>query len=487
MLKPLAIWIVFIIMSELGDASTLLPDDCKSLPINEEDCLAVKNDNSMSIQEKKEIIANLLVDLDGRLNHDLLLNYVNKITFDASNPPNGAPRKNGSATPQLIKNAWVKILGIYPSVKDLEENAWFVHNKGVVKIVKGYVPIEPPTIAMPNCSLINKSKKDSEELENSINGKRIENQEIAKFGENDIMPGNLEFKSEYTVKRKITYTFLCGSGKNKKTVTKEYEDVAKLEDNYSAKYRPFGYKYGFTIEDTNGLRRGLTGFSSDEPVRNVTAGSGDATISYGNSINDIFWDLEPYDILHFSRKKIGHKEFKGTVNLDFGKKDPDMNFIYLFGSADKSNACILRIENDFNEIILDSDCNQNIMPKTILEMKADKKNYPKLEPVKLTIAAKNEFGNPLANKIIPLKTPEKVLLAETDEKGIANISLEPQTIDISADGIVEQTFYGSSAETSVKIDVDNSDKFETAKVISGLVLSYYLLFLILKKVVKVKI
>ncbi|MFH0955210.1 MAG: hypothetical protein V1777_03845 [Candidatus Micrarchaeota archaeon] len=119
-------------------SASILPTNCTAFQGEQyTDCQNILTDTSLTQLEKEDLYLNL-VNIQGDLpSFDFAWNWNNQLTFNQA-PETLPPTNNG-----IIKNAWLKIVGIKKSVFDENQQKWFTQNQGSILTAKNY-EIENP-------------------------------------------------------------------------------------------------------------------------------------------------------------------------------------------------------------------------------------------------------------------------------------------------------------------------------------------------------
>ncbi|MFH1224195.1 MAG: hypothetical protein V1676_00140 [Candidatus Diapherotrites archaeon] len=474
---------LMLMLVPLVRADGLLPDSCGKLPsIDYKDCEAIIKDTSLTQAEKKEGILGLLSKPTLAENHDFVFEWNRGLQFNT--PPAGVSAQSNG----IIRDAWVKVVGISPSVFDTNESVWLVDSSGNVINAYNY-RIELPTgTASGDCRTVYSYTIGKEDIGVFLNGARIGSGKVATFSSDakaKQFKANVDLATKLKTDHYREYTSCWIPGLDWTCNTScvfshtEYRtDALSVSNLLDAETRQFSYDFRMAYNDGNGLDTVLLEFGATQPFNEFDFTLDDATLSVSEASYKLNYGLEPYDALHVERVQEFSEEKRnvaGTVSKNRG--------VYLAELMLEKNAgnCSAKISGDFGEFDLGSKCNLSDLPDAVVWLALDKNSYDANETVKAVVHLSDESGAPLANGKVELKYGLNFKELVTDGSGKA----EAQVSAAESKGVVSAEFHtdfehGSASDTK-RIGVVYDDTTETAKDIGIFAGVYYIFYFIAKK------
>jgi len=374
--------------------------------------------------EDKESIINLAFYGDTSVpNHNFVSLWNTNIKMDLA--PYGIPTQNKG----IIKDAWLKILSVIPSV--IENNTFYCDNIGKVQTEYNYRIELPQGTESEDCRTDYSFAGNSSNLDLSANNVLFGHEKISSF---DIDPENLDFKAKLEIQAqdKIDhykkYTYCCQYGAYgcsqycticKYSNTEIRTDILEIEDNLTAKADPNKPVVSFnTTNKYNGVTKGEV---EAENFTSFLLSFADSYYKKSNYVYEYTYNFKPYDIITLKATPFEEKT-SHNINIEY-LNDSNFNFI-----VNNANNCTIKLFTHFKEF--DFSCFKEYENKN-LSILTDKIHYfvndtilvdiyPKGLPItiqygNITIIAQDNasfLADPLASRLIAIygdETSEKVV------------------------------------------------------------------------------
>jgi len=368
-------------------------------------CNSIQSTN-LSQTEKDILIADIFNKNKTTPNFDFIYSW--NTNLNILSPSDGKKYSSGT-----IKNAWVDIIALMPSI--LEDDVLYSSDKGKLMTAYNYEYILPSGTASGDCKTYYSLEEKKENLDVYVNGRLIGHDELSSFivkpGEetlNFISRLNLEVKykikhyqrkrycSEYKDGKCVRYRTVC-----EYSFTNYQTDTLTLTDNLQAKLYKSELNSSFKVTDKyNGITQGI--LEADNFTKLI--------LSFNNSQyqdNKYLYSLNytlPYYVLTLKAEKIEDTSFN-NIHVD---KEGDK---FTFTVRDDSN-CKIELFDHFNSIAKSCDMSFN---ETDFSIKTDKTDYFENDTIKVYISPDNvtinlSYAN--ENKLAKNYTEFKAVLYE---------------------------------------------------------------------------
>jgi len=346
-------------------------------------CNSIQSTN-LSQAEKDLLIADIFNKNKTIPDFDFIYSW--NTNLNIKNSPDNKYQSNGS-----IKNAWVKIISLMPSV--LEDNILYIPEQVKILTRYNYDVVLPSGTASGDCKTSYSLEDKKESLDLYVNSQLIGYDQLTAFIIKD-NPENLNFiaRLKIEVKYKVDHyqnKKYCSGYKDGKCIkyktvceyrsTNYQTDTLSLTDNLNAKLYRNQLNSSFKITDKyNGITRGIL------EANNFTK----LILSFNNSFyrdNRYIYSLNytsQYYILTLKAEKAENIDFK---NINVNKE----NNVFTFTVKDTSN-CKIELFDHFNSITKNCDLSYN---ETNFSIKTDKTNYYKTDTIKVYITPSDVLVN----------------------------------------------------------------------------------------------
>lgn len=352
--------------------------NCLNL-VDESICDSINN-HSLSVNEKKQLILDGLNPNAFYPNYGFIETYNSNIGITKYAPESAQVYNSGS-----IKDAWVKILYLNPSVE--LENKTLLDQSG--KIYSGYSFnfVVPDKKALGDCKTLYVPKGYDYSLDIYLNGNKI-NDKNTKDAEYSLNLGNntfqakLSIQSEYDIDHYHLVTYCSKYGCV--TVCTFYK-TEKVIDTMTINDYKTAYLYNFTHETESIVDKNYSNlidfwfsFNVSDDYSNIKFESSNATIFKKGVDYKLKYEHEPYNIITYEAIKKEDKTQSYAVSLLSENTTKNNSTIYskIHVLAPYSGKCSLEIVSHFEKYIYDDFCTiTNEEPKiniTLLDKTADK-------------------------------------------------------------------------------------------------------------------
>lgn len=342
-------------------------------------CNSIQNTN-LTQTDKDLLISDIFNKNKTSPDFDFIYSW--NTNLDIKNSPDNKYQSNGA-----IRNAWVKIISLMPSV--LENNTLYIPEQGKILTRYNYDVVLPSGTASGDCKTYYSLEDKKENLDIYANGKLIGHDQLTSFIIKD-NPENLDFIarlnievkykidhyqrkrycSEYKEGKCVRYRTVCEYG-----VTNYQTDTLTLTDSLNAKLYKSQLNSSFKITNKyNDITRGIL------EANNFTK----LILSFNNSF---YRDSEYiYSLNYTSQYYILTLKAEKTENIYFNNIHVDKNNnIFTFTVKDSSN-CQIKLSDHFNSVSKNCDLSFNQIDFSI---KTDKTNYHENDTIKVYIFPEN--------------------------------------------------------------------------------------------------
>jgi len=400
--------------------------NCNSLQgADREICNSIQN-SELSQQEKELLIADIFNENQVFPEHDFI--YYWNINLNLETSPDQTQTSLGT-----IRNAWLKILSLSPSV--IEDNVLYGSSNGKLISEFNYNYQLPSGTASGDCKTRYYLESKKADLKTYLNNNLIGTSKISSFNINS-NPDNLNFKAklDIEVKYRVKHyereryccryddegdcTRYCYSCEYDRT---EYKtDKLTLTDNFNAKLSKINPEASFNIIDKyRDLTKGILKANNFTNLILEFSNSKYENSKYVYSFNY----STPYYILTLKADKLENTNFN---NLNLQKSGNDL----LITLKDDSN-CKLKVYTHFFSQTLN--CNSNYQ-ETEFEIKTDKLNYYENETIKVEISPNVVVKVTYANqtKIVQGNAEFKAILYQNKITAELNGKTESRIINVKS-------------------------------------------------------
>ncbi|MFH1450527.1 MAG: hypothetical protein ABIF92_00920, partial [archaeon] len=436
--------------------------DCSGLPVDYGDCHAIASDPLLTDAEKKEGILGLAGLPTVAENHNLAFEWNKNIKFSSAHA--GVSMQGG----EIISSAWVKVVGISPSVLDMSESVLLADSAGNVLSAYNYNIVLPDGPAPGDCKTVYSYTMEKEDLGIFLNDSHIGSGKVVPFstgaGANKFR-AMLELIAKLKIDHYKEYTTCWVPGWDWTCSTScifshmEYkDDEVTVSDFVNAETRAFSYDFRMAYNDSNGLDTVLLKFEASQPFNELNFKLDDASLMLSELSYNLDYSLAPYDALHVRREQVFSKKKESLVEIAF---ENEGEYFAEFAVEKKAGNCSINLSNDFSEFDLGSKCNLSDLPDAVVKLDVDKNAYEAGELVKVKVLLADDVGAPLGNSKIKLEYGLESVELITDGEGQA----ETEISAAESKGVISAEFrtdfeHGSGSDTE-RINVVYDDTSET--------------------------
>jgi len=353
--------------------------DCNLLS-NKELCLEIQNSN-ISEEEKNYLISDIIDDLKNFPDHDLVREWNLKVNTTLSNT-----EKHDEG---YIKNAYVKILSVMPSV--LENNTLYIDNNGEVLTSFNHEVEIPSGNYGGDCKTEYNLVENNGLLKIYMNENYVNSGDLVSFtaNQNSDLKARYEITVQTNIKHYHTESYCCKWNNNGNCIqycnrcsyshTEEKTDNLNIDDNLNLKLDNSEAQASFNVVDkyldtVKGTLKGDNYTSMQLLFRDSYLKEFDYTYSlvYNESLNNIL------TVKADRIKQIEHK------NLIY-EKDNDYNVI-----LKNTDDCKILVYTHFTNKTFD--CNLNFQQFNI-SIETDKLSYKNNETINVNIKPADKYFN----------------------------------------------------------------------------------------------
>lgn len=336
-MKPIIFLLIFILV-----ASSVFAIDCNSLN-NKELCQEIV-DSDLSSLDKDYLISDIISDLKNFPSHDLVREW--NLDIDTSQAPDDVEKHNQG----YIRNAWVKLLAVMPSV--LENDTLLCSDSGEVLSAFDHDISIPSGTMRGDCRTEYNLKENTGVLNVFVNDDFVSSGRLVSFNTSE----DSVFKSEYdvTVRTDIKhyqwrrYCCLRKGGscsvwckKCEYKYTENKVDNLKISESLSAQYYNPETTANFSVID---IYLGTTkGILSAENHTSVQLSFENSYFNEFNYFYSTIWNITPYNVLTVRADKKERIEFN---NLFFEKNEIVLSDV---------SECQIQVNNHFKNLTLPCD------------------------------------------------------------------------------------------------------------------------------------
>jgi hypothetical protein len=351
-------------------------------------------DSDLTKEEKDLLILDIFNPDETFPSHDFI--YYWNTALDIQNSPD-----NKYTSQDTIKNAWLSIISLMPSV--IENDVLYSPDKGKLLTEYNYKVELPTKKASGDCKTKYYLEDQKEKLNIYLNGKLISHNKLASFIHNSY--SDLKFKAKLTIEVKYKIKHY-----RKKRYCADYEDGECVEYRTRCKYKSTEYEtdkliltdtlnakphspeldYSFKItEKYKGITQGVLEASN---FTNLILSFRDSSYENSKYIYSLHYDV-PYYVLTLKVKELEQDKIN---NLNIYKENN--KFIF---TVKNPAECKIQLFSHFNSIV--KPCDLSYAPIDF-EIKTDKLNHYENDTIKIEIFPKNqEIGLTYNNQTIKAK------------------------------------------------------------------------------------
>jgi hypothetical protein len=351
---------------------------CDYLSLTEKDVCIQISSLPISEQEQESLLSASLQHQDVP-NHALVSSWNNQISMTT------APENVSTSNKGVIKNAWLKIADVMPSV--IENNTLYCDSEGKVQTFYNYTIQLPSGNAAGDCKTIYSLSKQTAQLSVFLNSISVGHDLLSSFQTDSQDDRQFYAKADIQAETRIdhyqNYKYCCGyylhgvcgkwCTKCKFANTEIKTDALTVSDNLTAKSSPHTPTYNFTIlNDYNAVVKGLVTASN---YTNFILSFAESSYKKSNYIYDYVYSLSPYNVATI-RAIPQTQEFSSNLNI---KSLNETSFEFIV--KNRSN-CQITLDTFFSNVSYP--CYPEIVLKG-LSITADKLHYFANELINVSI------------------------------------------------------------------------------------------------------
>jgi hypothetical protein len=459
----------------------VLPANCSHLTESlAVDCSVILGDSMLSVEEKEDLYLNILADQGELGSFGFAWNFNEGIAWNG-NPNSAVPVSDG-----VIRNAWVKIVGVSRSYFDLNKSEWFVSPVGQVLTEHNYRVEVPSGTLSGDCATYYELEYENAVFRVRLNGFDLGTNRISNYGVSEVNGLRVSFEGTLTVNTRLkivhyaerlykpfpwewSWYTLCEYDR-----TSYQNNQVSVSDFFVAKTSVQNIEVETFVEENEGLSKLFVFVESGEPINFFGLSAGGS--SFGCS--ETFFDLSSTDreTIFVSKNYEKTCKSRGFVVFDLNNFEGVRSFV--LGAVSLEN-CFYTAITDFDEFAVP--CNLIKLKEPVLVVETDSNSYDFGETVNASVLLLSENGLPLTGKRVVLRAGENNLIINTGFDGTALFSFPAQ----NSFGLITATFEGDkeyrSAEAVKRFALtkkDSADLGIDATIFFG---AYYFVFLIGKK------
>ena len=434
-----------------------LLDNCPSLNLaNPALCDVIQND-SFTADEKKQLILDDFIKNHSFPPYNEAFTWNNATTF-TKYAPDGVIPKNGP----YLKNAWIKITSLTPSVDDSQDNKTFVNDTGRLRVAHAFSFVVPKETFPSDCSTTYEicgynyaiQAYDNDELLSSANQPYYDfqvsnrtNDAVNNFSA--VLTANSEYLiHHYRIVTRCTEDF-CYSF-CELAFTEDRRDALQITDNKLTHYYGF-FALAKTFVDSfkNGLLDAWLSIAYTPDLNFAQFNAGTAFLRLQKSQYRLQYALPPYNLLTPINSPVSKIEagelsiLSRKTNKTQGLYEEKIHFLTPSEALD----CQIEINSHFTQQIQENACffNESQQPFLIL-------NVSKIDNTSFRVIATfydNTTGLPFIGKKIDFEYGSQNDSVETDANGKA------QTVFLIAQGVnvVSATFWTDFETKTTKANI----------------------------------
>ena len=426
--------------------------NCYNLKIDKAICDTIGK-NNLSEDQKKNLILNGLNPDASYPDYNFIASWNGNITFTKF-PPNNTISHNQGA----IKDAWVKLLYLNPSVEI--DNQTMLNKSGKIYSEFAFSFVVPYRTFPQDCKTIYDVKGYDYSLNTYANGNKtnLGNEKKAEFElakTNNTFETRLDVESQYLIQH-YRWFQRCSKTKRGGTVCYSVCELAFTDNNLdrlSISDTKIAYQYNFTNtvrylvgDENNGLLDYWLEYNVSDDFASVDFRSANSSLHSEGVTYNLKAEHAPYNIISYSaERKENNSKVTGVSLLE---KNQTVNNSVFSNKINllvpSSNSCTFKIKSHFDEFTYQNFCNKNeVLPMFNISLV----NRTNGSILLKTFFFENGSVIPLKNKELNFVYGSIIKKAITDDNGEAMVEIPYK----NENGIVKVYFVNDletkSAET----------------------------------------
>ena len=364
--------------------SPVVAFDCSHLDASQIELCNMINSIDGTQEEKEALITLALYGNRVIPNHDFVAFWNTRLQVVEA--PQGVSKQDEG----IIKDAWIKILTVMPSV--LEGNKFYCDKNGKVQSAYNYRIELPTDTASGDCRTDYSLERNSYSLNVYANDVFIGNEKITSF---DISEGQTQFKAQLAIDavtkidhyQENRYCCRWRNGECRRhctscdyVSTETKTDNLQISDALNAEVEQEQPKGKFTILDRT---RSIKGRVEASNFTRLTLDFNQSSYQKSLYVYDFVYSLPPYNIITLRAKPYIEKK---SSNLYIESLNSSA-FLFTVANA---NDCKLNLYTHFHQTVVP--CN-NLYEKKNISIKTDKRSYFVNETINVTLIPDNLIFN----------------------------------------------------------------------------------------------
>lgn len=326
---------------------------CENLEGQQKDlCIQIQQLN-MTEQDKQMLYTLAFYNDRTVPNHDFIALWNQQLNFTTA--PDGVSTQDKG----VIKNAWLKIISVMPSV--LENDTLYCDTTGKLQSAYNYNITLPDGTINGDCQTTYELSKDRTTFDSSVNGNKFGSDKLSTFSINETSDANFLAQLNIIIDTKINHyknNRYCCKYSNHQCVKYCYRceyysneihtDSLTINDSVGAKVYDTDFKGNVEITDSN---------DASSRGKAITINSTRFTLNFQNSsyeksnyIYDFNYSFQPYNILTLVAQPFAQE----TKNNIFINDKNESGFLFI---VKNSQNCSLTIANHFSSSEISCDSN----------------------------------------------------------------------------------------------------------------------------------
>jgi len=466
----------FLFILSIAHAS-ILPPNCNAFHGDQyTDCHDILTDSSLSQAEKEDLYLNLINTQSELPSHDFVWNWNTQINFNQA-PDSVTTTNNG-----IIRNAWLKIIGIKKSVFDTNQQKWFTQPQGSVLTAKNY-GIELPSGTLPGeCRTDYAYSVTNNQFQILVNGQSIGTGNIANYSFPLPSGTDLNFLADWQLQARLQtdhyemrqhayfdgkqwhYYWQCDY-----TNTTYNDYPVHLQDSVPSTAIIQNPVVQTRIDTKN--EQLMVEIEPNEPLNQFTLTQENQRFSLSNYRYDLNQSLAPYGALYVIR--IPEQKSQSSFII----LDQNQNQFKL--ATNSTQDCELRIATDFEE--QQAPCNLTLLKPTHIELTTDQNAFDENQTILLQARLLDDQNQPLPGKTIKFSSKDTNELLQTNEQGTVAWELPAA----ASNGILNAQFLPdtefSGAQETKRVPIAGTDLVPKAVNVFTFFFAYYFLYAVVKR------
>jgi len=459
-------WIALLILPIT--IASVLPSNCDAFEGEKRmDCQSILADFSLSLSEKEDLYLNLVHAQTELGSFDFAYEW-NKNISNQTAPD--TTQENG-----IIRDAWIKIIGVNNSFFDRDSNQWKIAPTGKIATASNYSIVLPTDILPEECNTTYTYTVLEDQFRVYLNtlliGTDQENQYLLS-NENDL-PANFQAEQHLRVQLQIHHFHLVQFNRNgpwtcvwNYTTREEYKTLAT--DTFTAKtIQNIVYNSQKYVPVTGGYKI-FARLTRVHPINRYKLELGENSFSF----SETDFDLNAQKTVFVTRTNRDTNQTNGLIIQDFKKNNEHVSFSVF---SEKIVPCNLTITTDFNETA--QPCEIEPLKQTGLRLSSDKNFVDQNENIRITAQLLDDRNKPIPNQSV--KIEER--LADTNASGEAQIELTAKETHGIINAEFAQTDEYASSHAIQRITLTDSETHQTGFNLLVFFGVYFAVYLVAKK------